>query len=108
MSRIRASQNLNGRFRVPQAPCNCTPSAPRKTRTVNPLIYDKVESQRLNLLTDKIQPVNGLLEEWLGSKDASITTIGISIGTQDIFKLALGLGGGIVLGGLMKKALKIK
>ena len=111
MSRIRASQMLNGRFRTPTSAsgCGCSGSVP-DVLLAEPknLIYDNVMSNDSTLFTNRIQPVNGLLEDWLGSKDSTLTTIGVKLDTQSTVKIALGIGGGLLLGAILKNALKIK
>jgi len=107
MSRIRAyNSNLNGRFlHNAKSTCGCKKTESYIPTITNPITYtDRVTTTNTGLYTNRVQPINGIIETLLGDKSGEIVTVGIKIDTPTIVKL-----GAVVLGaGLLIKNLKLK
>lgn len=109
MSRIRAYQNLNGRFKIPNSGCGCEPKAVQVLTKPKTLFTDRIVSNDSRLMTNKVMSLNGILEDVLGYGEGSaITTVGIKIDMASTINLGLGIAGGLLGGALLKNVFKIK
>lgn len=99
------TNSINGRFRTPSdSSCNCTDTQDIPVKLSRNLFTDRVVSNNTNLFTNKVQPLNGIIEEVLGyGKGGTITTIGISMDTATIAKIGIVIVGA----GLLIKNLKL-
>jgi hypothetical protein len=89
----RGKRTINGRFKTISKPCSCSSSAPVETEN----------------FVQPVTQIQGILEDVLGyGEGASITTVGVSLDMKSTINIALGIGGGIVLGALAKKSFNIK